>query len=684
MNKLLLMAAMIAVIIHSASAQLSGPLSGNIGPGTFLVDGDIYVPAESTLTIASNTDFLFDYSPLNYYEFEIRGLLFARGTAVDSIRFKPRIQGRWWGGLRFINAPDSSILEYCLITGGFAVDSSFIPFGGGIQCSRSNPVFRHCVITGNVAGVSLNGAGGGIASVAFSHPVLHCCRITRNSAFMGGGVYCSLASITLSECEILENNEGGGVCGDIASIEFVKSIISDNNSIFGGLYLHAVQATLSGCRIDNNYFGINGCCGSNIVMEECVITGNSPAGGIGCNNGGYLTIRHCLIAGNSSNWGAGGIAVGMFSSAQISNCTVYGNSADTLGGGIYIEGENCSVINTIVAGNSGGGIYLWPFTQGNSITFCDFYNNPGGHIEGRIPARLGIVSGLNANGHPCDDYCNIFLNPLFRGTTGDTAFHLTAASPCIDAGDPASPLDPDSTVADIGRYYFHQCPPSPLELSLTPPASPVQIPSTGGSFAFDVCVVNNSNIAVVFDFWTEAVLPSGNIYGPLMMRTSLTIPSGYTIMRELLQNVPGYAPPGNYTYVGKVGVYPDSVIDDDSFPFTKLAGDSPPVHNQGWKVFGWEDENEFSVLSSQSSVLSSSPNPFNASIAARFELRAASQVKLAIYDIAGREVCVLAEGFYPAGAHQAVWDATGMASGVYFARLEAGSEINTVKLLLVK
>ena len=33
--------------------------------------------------------------------------------------------------------------------------------------------------------------------------------------------------------------------------------------------------------------------------------------------------------------------------------------------------------------------------------------------------------------------------------------HLTADSPCIDAGDPDSPLDPDSTRADIGMFYFH-------------------------------------------------------------------------------------------------------------------------------------------------------------------------------------------------------------------------------------
>ena len=35
-------------------------------------------------------------------------------------------------------------------------------------------------------------------------------------------------------------------------------------------------------------------------------------------------------------------------------------------------------------------------------------------------------------------------------------YHLQPDSPCIDAGDPTSPLDPDNTIADIGAFYFNQ------------------------------------------------------------------------------------------------------------------------------------------------------------------------------------------------------------------------------------
>jgi hypothetical protein len=50
---------------------------------------------------------------------------------------------------------------------------------------------------------------------------------------------------------------------------------------------------------------------------------------------------------------------------------------------------------------------------------------------------------------------NIDEDPLFVDP-GNGNYHLQSNSPCIDAGDPASPLDPDSTVADMGAYYFHQ------------------------------------------------------------------------------------------------------------------------------------------------------------------------------------------------------------------------------------
>jgi hypothetical protein len=61
------------------------------------------------------------------------------------------------------------------------------------------------------------------------------------------------------------------------------------------------------------------------------------------------------------------------------------------------------------------------------------------------------------------------------------------------------------------------------------------------------------------------------------------------------------------------------------------------------------------------------PNPFNPSTTIRFDLPEPSQVSLAIYDILGRKVAELENGMKDAGYHSTTWNASAVASGVYFA-----------------
>lgn len=79
------------------------------------------------------------------------------------------------------------------------------------------------------------------------------------------------------------------------------------------------------------------------------------------------------------------------------------------------------------------------------------------------------------------------------------------------------------------------------------------------------------------------------------------------------------------------------------------------------------------------------PNPFNPTTTFRFDLPEASQVTLTVYDIAGRQVAVVADGVRTAGVYSIVWDASGLSSCVYFYRLEAGDRFRmTRKMLLMK
>ena len=91
------------------------------------------------------------------------------------------------------------------------------------------------------------------------------------------------------------------------------------------------------------------------------------------------------------------------------------------------------------------------------------------------------------------------------------------------------------------------------------------------------------------------------------------------------------------------------------------------------------------------SLLQNYPNPFNPSTEIGFEIRDLGFVSLKVYDVLGREVTTLVNENLAAGRYKAQWDATGVASGVYFYRLEARGVddgavvfVETKKLMLVK
>ncbi len=78
------------------------------------------------------------------------------------------------------------------------------------------------------------------------------------------------------------------------------------------------------------------------------------------------------------------------------------------------------------------------------------------------------------------------------------------------------------------------------------------------------------------------------------------------------------------------------------------------------------------------------PNPFNPTTVIAYDLPVDAAVKLAVYDLLGREVAVLVDGPEAAGVHDIVFDATGLTSGIYFYRIEAGDYSDARKLVIMK
>lgn len=78
------------------------------------------------------------------------------------------------------------------------------------------------------------------------------------------------------------------------------------------------------------------------------------------------------------------------------------------------------------------------------------------------------------------------------------------------------------------------------------------------------------------------------------------------------------------------------------------------------------------------------PNPFNPETVISWQLAVGSPVKLTVYNITGQRVAVLVNEKQSAGPHSVKFDASGLASGVYLYRLEAGGFVETKKMILMR
>ncbi|MGA7721729.1 MAG: T9SS type A sorting domain-containing protein [Ignavibacteriaceae bacterium] len=78
------------------------------------------------------------------------------------------------------------------------------------------------------------------------------------------------------------------------------------------------------------------------------------------------------------------------------------------------------------------------------------------------------------------------------------------------------------------------------------------------------------------------------------------------------------------------------------------------------------------------------PNPFNPSTVINYSIQKASNVTLTVYNVLGQKVASLVNGFKQAGSYSVSFDATKLASGVYFYRIEAGNFVSVKKMMFMK
>jgi len=171
------------------------------------------------------------------------------------------------------------------------------------------------------------------------------------------------------------------------------------------------------------------------------------------------------------------------------------------------------------------------------------------------------------------------------------------------------------------------------------------------------------------------------------------------ITLEDVKNVP-QAIGSHGTYQGAYELTGTDIIDFNINPpgqsdLVHLNGTPSEHKNDQWSlhenynfkemIFG-EDiaETVTDIVPNQFKLFAAYPNPFNPTTTIRFSVAATHTTQLEIYDIVGRLVETLVKEKLSTGEHEVLWNAEGLASGVYFIKLESGRFLTTQKIVLLK
>jgi hypothetical protein len=210
----------------------------------------------------------------------------------------------------------------------------------------------------------------------------------------------------------------------------------------------------------------------------------------------------------------------------------------------------------------------------------------------------------------------------------------------------------------------------------------------------------------------DAIPPGQNVYFDLYLYnlgSEMTIPDVSVEITPVDTN----STPGSYSSASFPDIAPGESQVSDSYLALHIADDCPagtPIHfNVAIKSGGiayWQEEvvllgyvgieDDNPLIPTEFVLKQNWPNPFNPSTTISYDLPAASDVTLAVYDITGRTITTLKDTHQPAGNYAIQWDGTDdsgnpVSTGVYFCRMQAGATADggvqyskTIKMVYLK
>jgi hypothetical protein len=327
---------------------------------------------------------------------------------------------------------------------GFVIRNGNGLSGGGIRCLQASLTVANNVITNCKPYLSSSPLGGGAYCFGSSMTITNN-HILGNRAYMGAGIYSEISSLVISYNLIQDNSAwnsgGGGIVCDRSVGVISDNVICRNQAVYsgGGVALASSSMAVSKNRISENSasFGgglaVSGGLNSpKLIVSYNEVIGNTchnpGGGGIYCDTVDALVLNNLVVSNTSIGaYGAGGIGGGIYctkspnwdATTRLYNNTIIGNNAK-VGSGLYDQEGSAWLANNLVCFNIspttssyGSGVHGVGTEFRNNCVFGNSVYNYGGND----------LTGTNGN---------ISVDPLLVSTND---FHISAGSPCIDAGD---------------------------------------------------------------------------------------------------------------------------------------------------------------------------------------------------------------------------------------------------------
>ncbi len=330
------------------------------------------------------------------------------------------------GGIHFGERNEKTAPTTATITDTKILDNESIGSQGGGVCvaTKSTAILKDCTVAGNKTTSMGGGIFGTLASITLDNVQVENNKATSASG-MGGGVFLQgLAvpgSLTLQNGSVIRNNTASSMGGGLflygnVGLKSENSEISGNKALYGaGIAASQYLANFASPKLELVDTKVNNNGDANTVM----------GGGIYAASGVTVTSKNTKFLGNTANT-AGGILLYLNSSADLDNSEVSGNKATGNGGGVYVYDATCSLTasnGTVFRENTasnGGGI----FSFGGTVTAEDstFKKNTAVKNGGAIAATQN--SSLTVRN-----------SKVLENTSGDKAGGILAEKSTLEVTD---------------------------------------------------------------------------------------------------------------------------------------------------------------------------------------------------------------------------------------------------------